>query len=124
AIVDAAMARGLEVPEAREVVATPGVGVRGEVAGERLEVRSIDDAVEASLDPETRALVAEARAGAATVVLARVEGRPAALFAVRDVLREGSADAIASLRALDLEVRLMSGDHASSAAAIARELGL
>lgn len=124
AIVDAAMARKLSVPEAREVVATPGVGVRGEVEGTRLEVRSIDDAVLASLDEAARAHVAHARAEASTVVLARVDGAPAALLAVRDVVREGSAGAIAALRALDLEVRLLSGDHASSAAAIARELGL
>ncbi|AKF09056.1 heavy metal translocating P-type ATPase [Sandaracinus amylolyticus] len=124
AIVDGAMAKKLDVPDAHEVIATPGVGVRGIVEGHAVEVRSIDETIAASLDPAARASLDADRADASTVVLVRVDERPAALCAVRDVLREGSADAIAALRALGLDVHLLSGDHASSARAIAHELGL
>jgi Cu+-exporting ATPase len=124
AIVDGAMARRLPVPEAREVVAMTGVGVRGEAEGARIEVRSIDEALERALPGEVRAALADWRRRAATVVLASVDGEPSAIFAVRDELRPGAREAVESLRRLGIAVRLLTGDHADVAAAIGLEIGV
>lgn len=124
AIVDAAMARGAVVSEARDVVALVGTGVQGVVEGSTVEIRSIDDAIEAELPLEVREAIAGLRARAATVVLVRIDHAPSAIFAVRDALRPTAAETIAALRKLGLAVRLLTGDHRHVAAAVGAELGL
>ena len=51
-------------------------------------------------------------------------GLPRGLVAVADTLREGAAEAVARLRALDVGVRMITGDNRRSAEAIAREVGI
>jgi Cd2+/Zn2+-exporting ATPase len=47
-----------------------------------------------------------------------------AQFAVADEIREGSRDAIAALRKLDVRTVMLSGDNERAVAAIAREVGI
>ncbi|MGZ8992887.1 MAG: cation-translocating P-type ATPase, partial [Burkholderiaceae bacterium] len=50
--------------------------------------------------------------------------RFAGLLAFEDPVREGVADAVAKAQAADIRVLMVTGDHPSTAAAIARELGI
>ncbi|WP_353981172.1 heavy metal translocating P-type ATPase [Salinicola endophyticus] len=61
---------------------------------------------------------------AASVVYLALDGQLAALFAVRDALREDSRAAVARLRRAGLKVVMLSGDNAAAANAIAREAGI
>ena len=59
-----------------------------------------------------------------TPMLVAVDGRPAGVIVVADTIKEGSVEAIATLRAMGIEVIMMTGDNRRTAAAIARQAGI
>ena len=76
---------------------------------------------------DTTALDAAAAAGAgdgATPLFVAVDGSAAGLFLVADPLKPESAEAVAQLKALGLEVWMLTGDNAATAAAVARQVGI
>jgi P-type Cu+ transporter len=125
AIVAAARARGLALPEAGSFVATPGFGVEAEVAGRRIAVGADRLMARLGLDPAIFADAA-ARLGdeGKTPLYAAVDGRLAAAIAVADPIRETTPAAIAALHALGLKVAMVTGDNRRTADAIARQLGI
>jgi Cu+-exporting ATPase len=114
AIVTAARERGLAPARPVGFRAAPGVGVFGEIDGQAVEV------VAAGEDEHARAM----RARALSAVEVRIEGRALAVLGVGDPVRASSAPAIRALEAQGVEVRMLTGDHRETAAAVARELGL
>jgi Cu+-exporting ATPase len=67
---------------------------------------------------------AELRAVGHTVAYVAVDGRLAGLVSVRDPLKAGAADAIRALHAERLRIVMLTGDSRTTAAAVARELGI
>lgn len=61
---------------------------------------------------------------ARTVVLAAVDGKVAAAFAIADTLRPNARTVVGALRKRGLRVVMLSGDRQATAAAIAREAGV
>ena len=61
---------------------------------------------------------------AATTVYVAVDGALAGTLMIADPIKESSRDAIARLRAMGLDVVLVTGDNATSAAAVARNAGI
>jgi len=125
AIVAGAQARGLRIPPSSGFVSVTGKGVRATVAGHTVLVgsaRLLDDAgIDTSaLDPLAAALSAEGK----TPVLAAVDGEPAGVLAVADTVNDDSAQAVAALGRLGVEVVMLTGDNARTAAAIARQVGI
>jgi Cu+-exporting ATPase len=59
-----------------------------------------------------------------TPVFVAVDGEPAGLVAVADVVREESREAVERLHEMGLEVAMITGDNRRTAEAIARELGI
>jgi Cu+-exporting ATPase len=64
------------------------------------------------------------RAGGRTVVMVAVDGRPAGLIAVQDPVKPGARDALAALRSEGVRAIMVTGDTATTARAVARELGI
>jgi Cu+-exporting ATPase len=64
------------------------------------------------------------RGAGLTLVGVAVAGRLLGFIGLADRVRPGAREAIARVRALGIEVVMISGDHESAAAAVARELGL
>ncbi|MGY1699435.1 heavy metal translocating P-type ATPase [Geodermatophilus sp. SYSU D00766] len=125
AIVAAATDRGLVLPPLRSFDAVPGHGVDA-VVGDR-HVLVGNRALMAARGVDVTALqptaAGEAAAGR-TPMYAAVDGGPAAVLAVADTVKPGSAEAVAQLEALGLSVWMLTGDDATTAAAIAEQVGI
>ncbi len=122
AIVSEARARGLAVPEVAGFQAEPGRGVRARLGSREVRLGSLAsfDGVPEALRTRAEALASEAR----TPVIVAVDGRIQGLLAVADPIRPEAVDAVHALRRLGHSVVLLTGDHAGTARAVARALGL
>jgi Cu+-exporting ATPase len=124
-IVRRARERGLPVAEPAEFVSHTGRGAVGVVHGRTVAVGSAAmlgaAAVSvAALQPAADRLAGEGK----TAVFVAIDGRLAALIAVADPIKAGSRDAITQLRAMGLEVVMLTGDHQRTADAVARTAGI
>ncbi|MFJ7084065.1 heavy metal translocating P-type ATPase [Streptomyces griseus] len=101
--------------------ATAGIGVRGTVEGREVEVLTPD-----GVELPAALRVARERADdvARTAVLVRVDGVPAAVVEVADLVRPGSYRALDRLRRLGVRPVLATGDRAPVARAVAEDLGI
>jgi Cu2+-exporting ATPase len=111
--------------QASEVAATPGQGIEGTVEGMRYRIGrvafvagiagdvpgDVRDAIERADDADTLVALGSARGWLA-------------LFALGDALRPGAQALADSLRALNVEAVLLSGDRAASVDSAARALGI
>jgi P-type Cu+ transporter len=125
AIVRGAKKRGLSLVEAEGFEAVSGGGVRARVEGREVLVgshRFLSElgVSEDGLLPKGEELAREGK----TPVFVAVNGEPAGLVAVADVVREESWEAIERLHSLGLEVAMLTGDNRRTAEAIARQLGV
>ncbi|ALJ01401.1 heavy metal translocating P-type ATPase [Rufibacter tibetensis] len=64
------------------------------------------------------------KAEAKTVIFAGTQGQVVALIAIADAVKDSSAQAIQDLQALGLNVYMLTGDNAQTAAAVAKQVGL
>jgi Cu+-exporting ATPase len=125
AIVAAATDRGLPRHPVEAFTAIPGRGIDATVAGRRLLAGNAALLAEAGINPgPLTGTAAEAAAAAQTPVFVAVDGEPAGLVVVADPVKPESAEAVAQLRALGLDVWMLTGDNAATAAAVARTVGI
>jgi heavy metal translocating P-type ATPase len=125
AILRAARARGLTLPEPDSFASATGMGLRGRVAGHDILVGAarLMESEAIALGPLAAAAEAQAARGR-TPLFAAIDGRIAALFAVADPIKPGTAAAIAALHAQGLKVAMITGDNRRTADAIAADLGI
>jgi Cu+-exporting ATPase len=112
ALVAEAKARGLALDAPQDVAAVPGKGMEGSVAGRRVRVGSPDW------------LGAASRTAVGSQIAVEVDGNVVGVIAVADPLRESSKAAVARLRRLGVEVVMLTGDNAATAAEIAQQAGV
>jgi Cu+-exporting ATPase len=120
-IVARAKAEGLVLATPSEVVATPGRGLIGSVDGAQIAAGS--PAFMAGLGivlPDARLAALD---GQSIVAVAR-DGIGIGLIGIADPLRASSKAAVARLRRMGVEVVMLTGDNAATAAAIARDAGV
>jgi len=125
AIVAAAGARSLMLQAPDRFEALAGRGIEASVGGRQVAVGTARWMEERGLlldglRPRLAALQAEAK----TVVAAAVDGRLAGLIGIADTVKEGSAQAIAELQRMGLEVVMITGDNRQTAEAVARQVGI
>ncbi|GAA3036074.1 heavy metal translocating P-type ATPase [Microbacterium dextranolyticum] len=103
-----------------------GRGVTGVVDGRDVFAGRPAFAAEiaAGLPDAVRAAVETVEASGATAVVAGWDGRVRAVIAVADRVRPDSADTVARLRAMGLDVRLLTGDNEGAARAAAAAAGI
>ncbi|WP_019956139.1 heavy metal translocating P-type ATPase [Yoonia vestfoldensis] len=125
AIVAAARAEGLGEAAVSDFRAITGYGVTATVDGSRVLIGA--DRLLAREGIATGAL-ATAEAALAergrTALFVAIDGQAAAVIAVADPVKPGTAAAIAALKAMGVKIAMITGDKAATAEAIAREIGI
>src|SRR5204863_323095 len=117
--------RQVEVLPVEKFVAVEGRGVRGTVDRRIIEVMSLHHARERSLELGTLGQDADRLAEQGrTPVIVVVNNTVHAVIAVSDPIKLTAKDAIASLKAMGLDVWMISGDSRRGADAVAREVGI
>ncbi len=119
AIVKAAMARGLTFGSPEEAKDLPGQGVDALVAGARVRVGK-----PSWLGLGENPVLASLTAGGRTIVGVEVDGAPAALCAIADEIKPGAREAVSDLRAMGIEVVMLTGDTEEAARAVAASVGI
>jgi len=125
AIVDHAHEAGIELPQSEHFQAFAGKGIQARVEGR--EVLLGNAALLTDYGIALNGLGARAEAVArtgATAMYVAVGDKPAGIIGVADTLRPESALAVEQLRALGLEVWMLTGDNRATAEAIAREASI
>jgi Cu+-exporting ATPase len=125
AIVRGAEERGIEPAEPAGFESVTGKGIRATVDGREVLAGTWRLLADAGISAESLAVRAnELEAAGRTAMLVATDGRAAGVVAVADTVKDDSAEAIRRLRALGLEVAIMSGDNRRTAEAIARQVGI
>ncbi len=125
AIVACVRERGMTLPAARDVGATPGRGVRGTVDGRTVVVGTPRWLGELGITPDGElAAAATDLAPRGTLVLVAVDGRARAALLITDAVKVSTPDAIRALRRSGLALVMLTGDARAAAERVAAELGI
>lgn len=126
AIVKGIADRGIELIGPTDFENIPGYGVKAHVDGKQVlagtrrlmsrEGIAIDDSAEQHMNTLESA--------GKTAMLVAVDGSYAGLVAVADTIKETSREAVARLRAMNIEVIMITGDNERTARAVAAEAGI
>ncbi len=125
AIVRHAEGRGLDSPPADRFEALAGRGIRADVAGRQLLVGTERQLAESGIEISALAGAATRadERGQASVFVA-VDGALGGLITVADTVRPDARGAVARLRQAGLEVWMLTGDRAATAASIGASVGI
>ena len=119
AIVAAAHARGITIPETSNAKTDSGAGIRADVEGVGTVKVGKPDYCGLTLPDDLGDVWA-----IASIVAVAVNDRPLGAFALADALKADSRAAIERLHARGISVCIMSGDNAGTVAWVARQLGI
>jgi Cu+-exporting ATPase len=131
AIAEAARRELEQIEEPGDFQATPGKGVRAQVDGRMVLVGTRNYLTESGVSfglteyrHWTEDRIAELEAEGKTVMLLSVDGVVRGLLAVADRVKESSRAAVQTLKAMGMEVYMITGDNRRTAEAIGREVGV
>ena len=125
AIVEGAQARKLELAEVKDFEAIPGHGVSAKVEGQNILIGNLklmnrENIALGSLEEKSKSLADDGK----TPMFITLDGKAAGIIAVADTVKEDSAEAIAVLQKMGIEVVMITGDNRRTAEAIAKKVGI
>lgn len=125
AVVRAAETEGLEIPGPERFEAVPGQGIKAVVEGLEVLVGNLklmheNDVELAGIRPHLEDLEGKGK----TVVIVARNSRAVGMLAIADTVKEHSAEAVRYLKAMGLQVVMLTGDNARTARAIAGQVGI
>ncbi len=125
AIVEGAESRGVTIPEADSFDSITGMGVVGKVAGRDVALGNTRLFEREKIDVSRLVAKAESlRADGQTVVLVAIDREAAGILSVKDPIKETTAEAVRRLQEEGLEIVMLTGDNATTAASVAKKLGI
>jgi len=125
AIVAGAEEKGLSLASVDDFKSHTGKGVTGRIGGRAVGIGNAKLFEQLQLAAGALAQKADAmRAEGQTVMFVAVDGKPAGLIGVADPIKETTAEAIRQLHADGLQVVMITGDNHTTAAAVAKQLGI
>ncbi len=125
AIVRAAEEKGITLVEASDFSAVPGHGIEATANGRRVLLGNAKHMAGSGIGLGEGAARADRLAGEGkTPMFVAVDGKYAGLIAVADVVKESSERAIAALHGMGIQVAMITGDSARTAATIASQVGI
>jgi Cu2+-exporting ATPase len=125
AIVNHAKEQGLELKTVEQFESVTGQGVRGRISGKSVSLGNMSLMQKEGIDVSALQNEAQSlRELAQTVMFLSIEGTPAGIVSVADPIKPSTREAIQQLHAAGLRIVVVTGDNATTAAAVARQLGL
>ena len=125
AIVQSAAARGMELPAASGFESSTGLGVTATVEGRRIAVGNARLMEREGVDITTLAGEAGRLAGEArTAVFVSADRQLLGVLGIADPVRATSRAAVERLRAMGLDVVMLTGDAIATAESVARTVGI
>ncbi|MHA6480720.1 heavy metal translocating P-type ATPase [Paenibacillus sp. strain BS8-2] len=125
AIVGGIELKGIVMPDTESFQAIPGHGIEAAVEGRTVLVgtrRLIEDR-DIHVPGGYEAMADLERSGK-TAMLVAIDGKYAGIVAVADTVKESSASAIARIKAMGIDVIMITGDNERTARAIASQVGI
>ena len=125
AVVAEAKERGLDLEPVSRFQALPGHGVLTQVNGHEVVLGNLAFMRDrgTQVDSVEGQALEIARQGKTPVFVA-VDGSASGIIAVADTVKAGSREAVESLHSLGLKVVMLTGDHRSTAEAVAKQVGI
>ncbi len=125
AVVRSANERGLALAQVENFEAPNGKGVTGFVEGRKLIIGNRRIMTEAGIELSSLDQAAdELRRDGATAIFVAIGGRAAGILAIADPIKATTPAAIAALKTAGIRVVMLTGDHATTAKAVAQKLGI
>jgi len=121
-LVRQARRRGIEAAHAKDFLAHPGGGISSSADDHRVLLGSRSFLAMQGVDAAPFGSIAT-EPGDGVVAMA-VDGQPAGIFLFRDTIRPSAKGLIGMLGTMGIRVAMLTGDRASTASAVARELGI
>jgi len=125
AVVDAAMARELQLSPASDFNALPGQGVEASVEGRKLVLGSIGLMEERGfslngMEEEAGRLFAKGK----TIMFLGVDGEVAGVIALADTVKPNAREVVGRLQNMGIQTVMLTGDNQRTAEAIASQVGV
>ncbi len=126
AVVDGARLRSADLPVARNFASVAGHGVRATIDGVEVHVGRRKLMAESGLilAAELEASASNLEGQGKTAIFAGWEGQVRGVLAVADTMREDAPGAVDRLRAMGIDVVMITGDNRRTAEAVAAQVGI
>ena len=125
AIVEAARARSMALPEVGEFDSPTGRGATGIVEGRRIVLGNATFLDDQGVDTSALAAAADdLRRDGATAIFVGIDGEAAGIIAIADPVKQTTPEALAALRDEGIHVVMLTGDNKTTAQAVAARLGI
>lgn len=125
AIIQGALEKNIQLLSVANFESVTGMGIKGEING-RVVLAGNRKLLEKYnvLTDEIAAIARDLQMNGHGAMLVAVDGKPAAVIAVKDPIKETSKPAIEYFHSKNIEVIMLTGDNRNTAEVIARELGI
>ena len=125
AIVEAASAKRILVPDVADFDSPTGRGALGTADGKHIVLGNAAFLMEHGIDATPLADRADGlRRDGATAIFIGIDGKAAGILAIADAVKTTTPEALAALRAEGIRIVMLTGDNRTTAQAIARRLGI